>query len=390
MEQKYQSDREEDREIVADKKITICSVGDIMISDSPLYASIGVGTRYPLLRNRLVEWCREQFKGADCVIGNMETVVHVPKNRSLAQSQMACPESVVGDLREMGFDILNIANNHCLQHGTKGFEKTVEACRSQGIVPIGLKGQEPYIFEIGGTKLALLSMCIHLEWYQPDHILYEDDIKRILEEVKCLRTEDKGIRIIVSVHWGDEFAMYPSNAQIALAHKLVDLGADVILGHHAHIYQGVEMYKGALIAYCQGNFVSDMVPEACRQTGILKIEIDSDSIAYSVVSCYIDDSYLPVVCDGEWMNSRNEQLLQALQGNCSDEQYWKDVSHNHHIGHNEFKLFFKKNIFKYRRTVTARMILDFLRRKAKRVTGQSTDGQVSSMDPHIYEVLRMF
>lgn len=371
------------------EKITICSVGDLMIGDSPLYVSVGVGSKYATIREKLVNVCRELFRNADVAIGNLETVVSFPKNNSLKERQMSCPESAIEDLRTAGVSILNLANNHCLQHGVDGFNTTKNVCSKNGIEPIGLRNQEPKIVTIKGRKLAFLSLCIHLEWYEPENILYEDRIKYILDEVRILKTDHPDIVIIVSVHWGDEFAKYPSAAQIALAHKLVDVGATVILGHHSHVFQGIEEYKDAVIVYSQGNFVSDMVPQICRETGVISIEID-DNVSYKLHPLLIGENMIPAPDKGIWFQERTELLNNALKNEIKADQYWRDVLHNHAAGHNDFKVFFKKNICKYEKAIAAKMILDFAGRKLRRIIGTSSDGQVSSMDPEIMRTLKEY
>lgn len=372
------------------KKITICSVGDLMICDSPLYASVGVGSKYPEIKGKLFRNCKAVFDDADIVIGNFETVVYKPKNKSLKEIQMCCSGDVVEDLAKAGFNVLNIANNHCMQHGMDGFNNTRIVCEKNGIKPIGIRDEEPHIEEIDGVKLAFLSICIHLEWYEPDHILYEDQIERIIKGVENLREKDEDMVIIVSAHWGDEFATYPSNAQIALAHKLVDCGANVILGHHSHVYQGIEEYKGAVIVYGQGNFVSDMVPELCRKTGIVRIDIDSSEaiqVCFELFPCEIKKDYIPVLEGGSWFNDRQKSLSEALKGEYSDDDYWKAVSVNHLMAHNAFKSYFKTNVAKYKLSISLKMVWEFIGRKLERIIGTSSDGQISSMDPEILAVL---
>ena len=371
------------------QKLTICSVGDLMICDSPLYASVGVGSKYPEFGSALFCNCRDLFYAADIVIGNFETVVYNPRNRSLEEAQMCCPEGVIADLKKAGFSILNLANNHCMQHGTRGFQKTKETCEKSGIKPIGIRDETPYYISINGISLVFLSLCIHLEWYEPDHILYENRIERILEEITSLRKQDSNLRIIVSIHWGDEFAAYPSNAQIALAHTMVDYGADVILGHHSHVYQGIEEYKNALIVYGQGNFISDMVPEMCRETGVIVICIDGQKkIDYQFHPYWINNDFIPIVAEGKWMEGRKKELINALSGENTDEDYWKAITQNHARAHNDFKTFFKHNLHEYKLRISLRMVWEFIGRKVERLLGTSSDGQVSSMDTEIFKALK--
>ena len=374
-----------------DGTVTICSVGDLMICDSPLYASVGVGSEYQGIKEELFSNCIDAFKSADIVIGNFETIVHDPLNKSLAEMQMCCPDEVIGKLREVGFSILNIANNHSMQHGIEGFNRTKQVCKSEDIQPIGIRDEEPCFVEINGVRLAFLSLCIHLEWYEPDRILYEDRIDRILNAVQELRKNDGKLVIIVAVHWGDEFAAYPSNAQIALAHRFVELGASIILGHHSHIFQGIEQYKGAVIAYSQGNFISDMVPEFCRQTGIVKIGIeqaDEIRLSYELIPYEIEKDYIPCPANGQWIADRQDSLAEALNGQYSDDEYWGHVSKNHLKAHDDFKRFFKTHILDYKLSISSRMILEFVGRKVQRILGRTSDGRVSSMDSEILAVLK--
>lgn len=372
-------------------KVTLCSVGDLMICDSPLYASVGVGSRYQKLHGKLFQGCKEVFDSAEIVIGNFETVVHEPANRSLAETQMCCSEEVVRELRDAGFSILNLANNHCMQHGTAGFENTKNVCRKYGIQPIGIRDEEPYLMEVNGVSFAFLSLCIHLEWYEPKHILYENRIDKVLKNVQQLRKQNDDLVIVVTAHWGDEFASYPSNAQIALAHRFVDCGADVILGHHSHVVQGIEEYNGSVIVYGQGNFISDMVPQMCRQTGIVRIEIESNAekrVGFEFLPYEIMTDQIPAPVEGDWFSDRQERLKEALEGAYSDEDYWKNISRNHGKAHGDFKTFFAKNIGRYNLKISSRMLWEFAGRKMKRILGTTTDGKVSSMDPEIYRVLQ--
>lgn len=373
-------------------RLTICSVGDLMICDSPLYASVGVGSRYPALRQKLFAGCRQLFAEADITVGNFETVVYKPKNKSLREQQMSCPPAVISDLKEAGFTVLHLANNHCMQHGTAGYEQTKRFCKKYGIETVGSRDQAPCFIEKNGQRAAFLSLCIHLEWYEPDHILYEDRIGKLIGDVRALRQAEPQTLIVTSVHWGDEFADHPSNAVIALAHRLAECGADVILGHHPHVYQGAEQYQGSVILYSQGNFISDMVPQLCRQTAVARIVSEFDGqhrkLSYELLPFYIEDSFVPMPADGGWIAERQALLEKALNGQFTDEQYWARIKANHAKGHGAFKRYFKGHIRDYRLAVSSRMLAEFVGRKVKRIIGTTTDGRVSSMDPAIREALR--
>ncbi len=368
-------------------EVILCSVGDLMICDSPLYVSVGVGSEYSKIKGRIFDSCRDIFGKSDLLIGNLESIVHYPNKYNLKEIQMSCSEEVITELSEAGFSVLNLANNHCLQHGTKAFYQTDEICKSKGIHCIGKKNEEPWIINKNGIRIAFVSLCVHMEWYQPENILYEDDIQRVLLTIQEMRKIDKEVVIVVSIHWGDEFAIYPSNAQIKLAHKFVDLGADVILGHHAHVFQGIEYYNNSLIVYGQGNFVSDMVPALCRETGIVEISIAVENrkrkIQYNVFPYYINEEFIPIPSDSGWLKQRQEELLLALRGEYTDDDYWRMIRSNHMHCHDDFKRKFINEFFSYKINISSQMIKEFVIRKMKQYMGKSSPGRKGSMDQKI-------
>ena len=362
-----------------------------MLCDSPLYVSVGVGANYSRIRKDLFSACASDLKNADITIGNFEGVVCHPKKKNLQELQMACEENTIKDLKLNGFNILNLANNHCLQHGTNNFFRTKAVCEQNGIHVSGIKGESPYVIGINGIKLAFLSLCVHYEWYEPNDIQYEDNIERIFSETIKIKNKDPKTIIVISVHWGDEFSTFPSNAQIALAHKFVELGANIILGHHSHVYQGIEKYKGSLIVYGQGNFISDMIPVLCRQTGIVQITITENDnnydMDYELIPYYINDNLIPEISNSAWFTDRQRELELAVNNKFSDDYYWQKVSQNHRECHDAFSKFFLRHIGSYKVNISWKMIFEFIRRKLDKVTGNSSFGRKGSMEQEIYAAL---
>lgn len=351
------------------KEATICSVGDLMICDSPLYVGVGVASAFSQIKDHLFDECQNEFHSADLVIGNLEGAVYQPKRNNLSEKQMSSPQESLTILRNAGFSVLNIANNHCLQHGTASFLQTREACSNAGIRAIGIKNEVPFVTVINGIRLVFLSFCILPEVYQPEDVQFENDIKAIIHRIDEYKRSDTFI--VLSIHWGNEFATFPPQRQIKLAHKLVDHGVDILLGHHPHVYQGIEFYKGALIAYSQGNFISDMVPELCRNTGILKIKVslidDQKSISYNFESYYINDKFIPEHSNNTWFEDRQKELDFALKHEESDQKYNSTVSIMHKQSRREFQVKFRKDFFKYRPNVSLKMLFDaFIRKLTKK------------------------
>lgn len=132
----------------------------------------------------------------------------------------------------------------------------------------------------------------------------------ILREVALYR--DRSDFLVVSLHWGEEYMNYPSPQQVVFAHRLVDQGVHLILGHHPHVLQGVERYKGALIAYSLGNFIFDTWQRPTRQSIMLKVTFSKDEISkVDTIPIFINDLFQPEILAGrlqqEFMKSM-EQL----------------------------------------------------------------------------------
>lgn len=355
------------------KEVILCSVGDLMLSDSPLFVGVGVGSAFQSIKDKVFYNCEEYFSNANIVIGNLETVVYQPKHKNLEELQMSCPESTIDVVRKAGFSILNLANNHCLQHGTDAFFRTKKVCEDAGLGVIGIRDENPYIIDIGGVRFAFFSLCIHIEWYQPDDIRYEDDIERVMRKTERFHKEQPDTVIVLAVHWGDEFATFPSNVQIELAHEFVGVGVDILLGHHSHVFQGIEKYKDSLIVYGQGNFVSDMVPQICRETGIVEIKVAKQkghtTISYEMHPYYINECMYPIPSDGGWFLDRQKKLQEALSGKHSDKDYWDVVNAQHRSCSNDFRKRFIKTFYKYKPNIFIRMMYEFFMRKIKKKLG---------------------
>jgi gamma-polyglutamate biosynthesis protein CapA len=287
--------------------ISIIGVGDIMLGDHPV--RIGNGVRSQIERNGM-EWLfsevKHLFAGSDVVFGNLE-VVHsdlgLKPNYLPSMEFRASPESVSA-VRAAGFTVVGLANNHCMEHGRSAFLETVDRLTAVGVAVAGIRGPErgvePYEMTAAGRKVVLLAFSMRPEAYSKEPVLPYclADENEILQRVAEVR--ERADVLILSLHWGEEFMEYPSRSQVAFAHRLVDAGVNVILGHHPHVLQGVERYRGAVIAYSLGNFVFDMWQEETRGSMILRVQIGEDGAAnYEIVPVHISDRFQPIPLEGD-------------------------------------------------------------------------------------------
>ncbi len=183
----------------------------------------------------------------------------------------------------------NLANNHTLDYLQKGFEDTVMALEEE---KIGLFwASEPCVRSLrteSGTISVVMLSTSSIDIKNNEKF---DVLKKQIERYKAPQTI-----VIVNLHWGTERAVKPSDWQIKTAHELVDAGADLIVGHHPHVLQGIEKYKGVYIAYSLGNFAFGGNSMANQpETIIFRAVFDTDSgeigkCSISAVPCHITSS----------------------------------------------------------------------------------------------------
>ena len=220
---------------------------------------------------------RERLPKADIFFCNLESVLSLAgiRPRRLSSIEMRGFPQCTSALARAGFNLVNLANNHSMQHGEDAFVEMVSALRNENISLIGIdeNGRSiPYSVNISGTRLTFVAFSLHPELYHCDRPLYSlrPDPKALVQEVIELRRSVEGY-LICSLHWGSEFVQRPSPSQIELAHTLVNEGVNIILGHHPHVLQAIEIFNDGIIFYSLGNFVFDLWQRATRQSIVASI-----------------------------------------------------------------------------------------------------------------------
>ncbi|MFW5638970.1 MAG: CapA family protein [Methanoculleus sp.] len=267
---------------------------------------LAVGDVLLWTRNNTMPFDRVQreLRQKDLLFGNLETVLSESGDPSQKRWINTNPPEAGVYLRDAGFDILSVANNHTLDLGRKGFEKTLDVLESHGIAYIGgARGDDPprgLVVERNGIRLGFLGYTSGMFRSPPGVTVFRLKKRSIINDIVELR--DRCDVVIVSLHWGIENIYYPSPSQIRLAHSLIDSGASLILGHHSHTIQGLERYKDGLIAYSLGNFQFDteLFKEKIKSTMILSVDLDRHGIKdCTVIPCIINDDFQPEVAEGQ-------------------------------------------------------------------------------------------
>lgn len=301
--------------------VTLAAVGDIMLGDSPQVFGFGVGSQIrrhgPLHPFAFV---RERLTAADITVGNLEVAIAAfDPDRSPFEAQIyrGQPQAVEG-LVASGFDVLSVCTNHMMQHGQAALEETIALLQSGGIAPIGAVCPgtgvtREAVLERGGLRFGFAAYNFRPQQYfvaPPAWPVPTLDLIR--SDVAALRA--RADVVVVALHWGDEFMDQPALEQVELAHRLVDAGADAIIGHHTHTLQGLEHYRGAVIAYSLGNFVYDQWQPWLRRSAILRLSIRGPrKVEGRLEPVMINERHQPVPLDGEELRLGEHAIL-ALEG----------------------------------------------------------------------------
>jgi poly-gamma-glutamate capsule biosynthesis protein CapA/YwtB (metallophosphatase superfamily) len=246
---------------------------------------------------------KQLLKSKDILFGNLETVLSTPEKGAKKAVLLCSPPEMVKYLKDVSFDILSVANNHTLDMGMEGFENTLDTLSKNKIAFIGAKGRKSAgdyaILQRKGIKFRFLG---YTTGYRLERSIPQNRAKesKILADIETLKS--KCDFVIVSLHWGIENVFYPSPKQIDLAHKLIDHGAILILGHHPHVIQGIEEYKNGLIAYSLGNFQFNPRVSQSKTSNsiILSVNFNKDRLVeYDVIPIVIDENLLPCIVEDQ-------------------------------------------------------------------------------------------
>ncbi|MDR1186770.1 MAG: CapA family protein [Bifidobacteriaceae bacterium] len=263
--------------------VTISAVGDLCFMDSGLGP---LGDPADLLAQ-----VSGHLAAADIAFGNLETAVSDRGAPIAKMYTFGAPASAAASLAEAGLDVLSLANNHFGDYGPDASADTVEAVAAAGLVGVGagLNPAEPWaakVVEAGPdgyapARIAFLAFTdVTPESFPPTGApvgnAYTEELAVMVDAVAAAR--GLADHLVVSAHWGIEREFEPSELQVAQAHALVDAGAQVVLGHHPHVIEGVEFYNGALIVYSMGNFVFAPGSAAGRDTYVLDFALTPDGV----------------------------------------------------------------------------------------------------------------
>jgi len=274
-----------DDEAAFASEIELVATGDIMLARTVEERMNQYGSLYPF------QAVYHLLQGADIAVGNLETPFTVHGNPADKRFIFRAHPEHIPILRTVGFDVLSLANNHVLDFPSDSMDDTLAALEDLGIATVGAgRGEAPHlpvVLEVKGIKVAFLAFAAP-RWRGSPEVPTATDLEANAavawaepEPVRkaVAQAREEADLVIVLLHMGTEYEAQANQQQRTVAHAAVEGGAALVIGHHPHVLQDVEIYHGVPIVYSLGNFVFDMdVIERTRDTAILRAVLAQDGV----------------------------------------------------------------------------------------------------------------
>ena len=280
--------KEDTDEVVID----ISAVGDIMVHKSQLDAQYDAKSNKYNFNNNF-RYISNYISKSDLSIANLETTLSGEKNGYSGYPRFNSPDSLADALKKSGFDFISIVNNHTLDYGIGGLERTKRVLEEKKLNTLGIRkdiNEKRYkIINIKGVKIGIIAYTYEtqpingfktinntripieaqdlINTYNPNNLAYE--VPKIKNEIGDMKKE--GAELIISlIHWGNEYQLKPNYSQKVLAKALANSGVNIILGSHPHVIQPIDTltYNNheTVVAYSLGNFLSNQRSEITKST----------------------------------------------------------------------------------------------------------------------------
>ena len=264
----------------------------------------------------------------DLLIINFENAATTSTNAVKGDVPLKCSPEYVPLAKANNNTIATLANNHVCDYGIDGMRDTIQVLKDNGITPLGAGENESDAHQsvtqnINGRNITVLNymdsdnfaeysyeVLPYANGSSPGYSAYNSaDAQKQISEARANGSDF----IIVSMHFGNEYSRSPNEDQVRIAHELIDYGADVVIGAHPHVTQGVEMYKGKAICYSMGNFIFDLAREDTLRNYFVGMDLVNDTCILTIYPVNII-GYLPYFMSHE----DGTALLEELNPQCSE------------------------------------------------------------------------
>lgn len=282
--------------------LTVSVVGDCTLgTDETFDYSTSLNAYYENYgKEYFLQNVKSIFQADDLTIANMEGTLTESTERADKTFAFKAPASYAGILTSGSVEAVNTANNHSHDYGEQSFTDTLSALDDAGIVHFGY--DETAVMDVKGIKVGLVGI-----YELNDHLEREQQLKDNIAKVK---SEGAQLTIVI-FHWGNEKETVPDSNQMTLGRLAIDQGADLVCGHHPHVLQGIETYKGKNIVYSLGNFCfggnsapSDMDSMIFQQSFTFSNSALQNDNVTNIIPCSISsaqgyNNYQPTPAEGD-------------------------------------------------------------------------------------------
>ena len=264
----------------------------------------------------------------DLLIINFENAATNSENAVKGDVPLKCDPKYVPLAKANNRTIATLANNHVCDYGFTGMRDTIKYLKDAGITPMGAgenasDAHKSVTQNINNRDITVLNYMDSNNFAEYDYqsLPYANDSSPGYsaynsEDAKKQISEARGNGsdfIMVSMHFGNEYSMSPNTDQEKIAHELIDYGADIVVGAHPHVPQGVEMYKGKPICYSLGNFMFDLGTESTLNDYMIKVELVNDTGVLTLYPVNIN-GYLPHIMSPD----DGKTFLNGLSPQCKE------------------------------------------------------------------------
>ena len=301
-------------ERVYENTIEIGAIGDILLHDR-VYKDAATETGYDF--SSMFEPVREMLSGPDLTIANQESIAAGSELGLSSYPTFNSPHEISDTLKNVGIDIVSLANNHSLDKGERGILKAIEYYNKIGMPYVGINKSEEdrqrdRILNVNGISIGFLSYTYGTNGIPipegKDYLVNYLEEKRIYSDIKELRP--KVDLILINAHWGLEYKRNPSDEQRRLANLMAEAGADLIIGHHPHVLQPIEWIENnphrTLVVYSLGNFISGQENDYKDIGGMVTVSVNKRSSAKGTITTVSDVAFTPTYVTNQ--HNRNYRI----------------------------------------------------------------------------------
>jgi hypothetical protein len=247
----------------------------------------GVSDETTIYGDSIINNSVKKILNGDFNVINLETVLTKEVISTKRGYSFSYNPLISNNLKLANVTHASVANNHSFDFGHPGYQNTISSLTNSDIVALG-SNCEPVFLAKANQSVGILAVSLVSD---NNHLCIKDR-DQLLEFVEAFNNKHTDIPLIIYLHWGLEYQRKPEAWQIGLAHTLIDNGVDAIIGHHPHVFQNIEYYRGKPIVYSLGNFIADAYLPNTTKGAVAMLTFESNDPILSIQPIGLE-SYLP-------------------------------------------------------------------------------------------------